>query len=301
MDIIGLYRDFGVDFRTEGQKHTRPGWVNVPCPFCTGNPGLHLGWNIEDEYYFCWRCGWHPTIKTVAEVVHVTEDEAENIIQQYGHIKISIKTKKIEKKQFAFPSNTTELKEVHRRYLKKRGFDPDEIIETWKVKATGPLSMLGNSNYRFRILIPYYWNGVPVSFDARDVTGKQKNKYQACPKEYELMEHKRILYGNQEKWDPDLGIIVEGPTDVWAMGEESCAVSGISFTPAQVRLISTIFKRVAIVFDYEPQAQIQASKLEAELKFRGVKAFKVKIDGDPGSRTKKEIITIKNKIKNEIR
>jgi hypothetical protein len=51
MDIIGLYRDFGIEHRTEGHKHCRPGWVNTECPFCTGNAGLHLGWHIEEEYY----------------------------------------------------------------------------------------------------------------------------------------------------------------------------------------------------------------------------------------------------------
>lgn len=46
MDIVRLYHDYGVDHRTEGHKHCRPGWVNTECPFCEGNKGFHLGWNI---------------------------------------------------------------------------------------------------------------------------------------------------------------------------------------------------------------------------------------------------------------
>ena len=69
MDIIRLYRDYGIDHKAEGHKHTRPGWVNTECPFCTGNPGMHLGWNLKEEYFFCWRCGWHAPITTLSELL----------------------------------------------------------------------------------------------------------------------------------------------------------------------------------------------------------------------------------------
>ena len=77
--------------------------------------------------------------------------------------------------------------------------------------------------------------------------------------------------------------MVEGPTDVWRLGSLAFAVSGIKYTPIQVRNISKAFKQVAIVFDADPQAKIQATKLVAELRFRGVDAFRVDIEGDPGS------------------
>jgi hypothetical protein len=301
MNIIKLYQDFSVDFRTEGQKHTRPGWVNCECPFCTGNPGLHLGWNIEEEYYFCWRCGWKPLIHTIAELINVSDNEAWNIARQYGEMPTVI-MKKLpkDKKEFDFPHPCSSLSEKHRKYLLKRGFNPDEIESKWYVKGTGTFAKLDHYDYKFRIVIPYIWNGVPVSFDARDITGKAQNKYYACPKEYEIIEHKRILYGNQEKWNPDFGICVEGPTDVWRLGELSFAVSGIKYTNAQVRMIATVFKRVAVVFDNEPQAQVQAKKLVAELKFRGVNAFNVKIEGDPGSMTRKQAEELIQKIKNDV-
>jgi hypothetical protein len=66
------------------------------------------------------------------------------------------------------------------------------------------------------------------------------------------------------------------------MGTSSCAVSGIKYTPKQVRLLAKIFKRIAVMFDDDPQAKIQANKIVAELKFRGVDAFRVDVEGDPG-------------------
>lgn len=302
MDIIRLYRDFGVDHRTEGHKHCRPGWVNTECPFCSSkagaNPGLHLGWNIKDAYYFCWRCGWHPPIRTISELISMPDYDVKKILPNYDADLTVIRQKEFKKQDFQLPSGLVSLQKNHKKYLKNRGFDPDELVDKWKIQGTGPISNLGHTSYKHRIFIPFYWNGHIVSFDSRDITGKQQNKYQACPKEFEAMEHKKILYGNQEKWDPDLGICVEGPTDVWRLGEQAFAVSGIKFTPAQVRCIATVFKRVAVIFDDEAQAQVQAKKLVAELKFRGVNAFNVFIEGDPGSMTQKEANLLIKKLKN---
>lgn len=288
MDIVRLYKDFGVDHATEGHKHTRPGWVNTECPFCEGNPGLHLGWSLNEEFYVCWRCGWHPPVKTVAELLHISFEEASKLLLQYGINRTVIPTKEIIKRKFKFPSNTLALSSNHKAYLKGRGFDWREIEEKWQIKGTGPISTLGDFSYKFRIIIPFIWNGQVVSFDSRDITNKQPNKYQACPSEFETIGHKDILYGNQEMWNSKLGICVEGPTDVWRMGELSFATSGIKYKNTQVRIIANTFERVAVIFDDDIQAQVQAKKLVAELKFRGVDAFNVEIKGDPGSLSKEE-------------
>ena len=298
MDIIRFYRDFGVEHLTEGHKHCRPGWVNAVCPYCTGNPGWHLSWNIQEEYFVCWRCGWHPPLKTFSLLTNVSEYEVKNVLPSYGINRTIIHRKEVEKKELKFPSGVSELRVSHTKYLIERGFTPSKIIDTWKIQSTSPTSLLDGMSYKHRILIPFYWNGQVVSFDSRDVTDKQQNKYQACPKEREILEHKKILYGNQEYWT-DTGICVEGPTDVWRLGPASFATSGIKYTPAQLKLIANTFKRVAVVYDDESQAQTQAKNLVADLKFRGIDAWNVKIKGDPGGLTdieaKKLVKSILNK------
>ena len=285
MDIIKLYQDYNVEFVTEGHKHARPGWVNCECPYCSSpstNPGYHLGWNMDEEYYFCWRCGWHPPVKTISLLLNVSISQAIELMNVYGINRTVTTIKKVDKKDFELPSNCGELSYMHRKYLISRGFNARKIERLWKIKATSHFSILDNINYKFRIIIPFFWNGQMVSFDSRDISNKQLSKYKACPKEREIIEHKHILYGNQEHWI-DTGIGVEGPTDVWRLGPLSCATSGIEYTQAQVRIIAQTFKRFAVIFDDEPQAQRQAKKLVAELKFRGVDAWNIKIKGDPGS------------------
>lgn len=294
MDILQLYQDFSVLHATEGHKHCRSGWVNTACPVCTGNPGMHLGYNLQDDYYFCWRCGGNGKYVDyiLSLLLHLSIKETKEIIKQYGFTLSSQDMAKkiiVGSKEFKFPSGTQELSPAHKKYLEGRNFDPEKLIKTWRLMSTGPTSTLNKTEYKNRIIIPYEWDDKIVSFDSRSIslTASHEKRYKACPKEFEIIEHKHILYGKQREWK-DKMVLVEGPTDVWRLGTHSFAVSGIQFTNEQVRYVSRVFKRVAVCFDEDPQATIQAIKIVAELKFRGVDAFKVDIKGDPGSMSQED-------------
>lgn len=289
MKIIDLYTDNGIDFLTEGHKHTRPGWVNVACPFCEGNAGYHLGYEIENNKFYCWRCGWHSPVESIAGILNITKKEAKKVIVEYaGIVKYSNISKPIlEKKKLKFPSLVSELTKAHKIYLKKRNFNSEILIKKWGIKGTGPIAMLDNVSYKHRILIPIYWNNELVTFQTRDITGKSTVKYLACMKEREKIHHKHILYGNQQKWG-DIGIIVEGVFDVWALGDNAAATLGIEYTTQQVKAIAAHFKKVFICYDPEPQAIKQAKKLAARLSFIGVEAKQVTLLKDPAEMSVKE-------------
>lgn len=295
MDIIRLYDDFNVDYATSGEKHTREGWVNTPCCFCTGNEGYHLGYNLSDDYYNCFRCGFHGTVRTVAGLLSVSTHESATILQRYGiNLTYAKKAPESKGKPLILPSGLSGLTPLHKKYLKGRGFDHDLLEKKWGLKSTGPMSNVAGSPYKHRIFIPYMWNGQLVTFDTRDVTGKAEEKYKACPKAREIIERKKILYGNQEAWD-GTGICVEGAPDVWRFGDPSFATSGTSFTQDQVRLISRMFKTVYIVYDStsstskELSAQKHARELRSELRIRRVKAEIVSLEkGDPGELSQEE-------------
>ena len=292
MNILQLYEDFSIPSATEDGRHYRPGWLNTACPFCRGHEGNHLGWNLENDYFYCFRCGSHQIPITISKLLKVSVREVKLILKQY-RTRASKPTKetkvKIRKKAHRLPSGTAPLTNRHKQYLEKRGFDPAYLEKKYGLLGTGPVSSLDGINYKFRIVAPILWSDRQVSFQGRDITDRSKLKYITCPKDRELIFHKDILYGNWGRLvhalpqiSNDIGIIVEGITDVWRFGDYSFATFGIEYTHKQVRLISTIFKHVAVVFDNESQAIIQANKLVAELKFRGVDAWRVLIDGDPG-------------------
>lgn len=290
MNIEALYTDYSIDYKTEGHKHTRNGWVNTECPFCENpNPGYHMGYNLQANFFTCWKCGWKPIIPTIAKLLKVRETEAKEIIKRYGLLIPQLpKESALNRLEFTLPGGVEAMKKNHRKYLESRNFDPDKLEQEWGLLGSGPISLLDKIDYRFRIIIPFMWDNLMVSFDSRDITEQHPSKYMACPKNRELIPHKEILYGKQSKWGSK-GIIVEGPTDVWRFGTSAAAVSGIKYTPKQVRLIAKTFSRVAVCFDGgESQAINQANLLVGELKFRGCDAFRVDIEGDPGSMQQSE-------------
>jgi len=283
MDIEQLYQDFNIYYQTEGHKHCRPGWINTECPFCSGNPGLHLGAALGTTVFYCWRCGWKPPAKAIAKLCGVSEDRARELIREYGGRRTKPKQhepKPLQKKPFKFPSGTGPLSDRHKEYLRQRGFDPDYLERQWGLMSTGPVSTLDKADYRHRILIPIYWNGRIASFQGRDVTGRSEIKYKACPKERERVHHQEIVYGLQSEWQ-GTGAVVEGVTDVWRLGTSAIATFGIEYTRSQVRILKKNFERMAVIFDDDPQAVRQADGLVAELRFRGVEAWRVTIKGDP--------------------
>lgn len=297
MGLIDLYIDYNIPIASEGQRHYRQGWINTICPFCTSEPGhegFHLGYNLEMNYFVCFRCGWHSVINTFSKLLNVSESKARDLVQSY---KINVpalnkmpKTGFL-KVPFSVPEGTGKITGIHKRYLKSRKFDPGEIQRVWEIQGTGPFGKLQwkekELNLSYRVFIPVFWNGKMVSYETRDVTGRHPSKYIACPSELEIIPRKHILYCRQEAL-MDTVIVVEGTSDVWRLGVNSVATFGINFTPYQVRLLAKMFKRTAICFDDEPQARRQADLLVAELRFRGIDSFRVDIRGDPGSLSSSE-------------
>lgn len=291
MDLIRIYQDYRIPYLTDGHKHCRPGWVNVPCPFCTGNPGYHLGAPYDGSHFYCWRCGWHPKLESLQKVLRIDGKAIKSLILEYGGSGslpgAKTDNKKINLKPFKYPSGTEELGKAHIRYLEKRGFDPDQLVREWDLKATGFLSLLDKIDYSKRIIAPFYWKGKVVTFQGRDITDRHPLKYLACPMEREEVHHKYLLYGREDKWGDTL-IIVEGITDVWRFGYSAAATMGIEFTSRQVRQIAKHCKKAVIIFDDESQAVLQAEKLVNELRFRGVNAWRQPIEGDPGAMDQEE-------------
>ena len=287
MNFLKFLNDHSIIYVEADSKNYRPEWVSIQCPFCD-DQSTHLGYNVNESYLHCWRCGWHPLDKTIAKLLKINENAARQLIKQYGGIaRRPVEKAKDPQKEFQFPSGCSDLSSSHKQYLARRGYDPDRLERDWGLVSSGPISQLDGINYKHRIIAPIYWDGQIVSFQGRDTTGKHDKKYMACPKEREAIHHKAILYGKQAEWT-STGICVEGITDVWRFGFTSFATFGIKYTSVQLRVIARFFRRVAIIFDDDPQAIEQAYKLVADLEFRGVEAFRIPIVGDPGGMSQTE-------------
>jgi len=290
MGIEQLLKDYGIPYVTESEHHhASSGWINIHCPFCPGSKNFHLGINLyQPMVSHCWRCGGHSTASTLARILNQPVEKMKQLIQEYtgttGAIRKKVEEPRVSILPVKFPQPYFEhLNEAGKKYLERRRFDPEKLEKRWKLKQTGPVSFLDKIPYGNRIIIPIYWNGRLVSFQTRDITGKAEQRYLACPMRREVIHHKNIVYGKEEKWSkhPAL-IVVEGVVDVWKLGTAAVATFGTAFTMEQVLALSRIHNQFFIVYDNEPQAQQQARKLAVKLKALGKKVFIETVDTDPG-------------------
>jgi len=266
IDVITVFNTYDVPFVTEGDKHSRPGWVQVHCPFCEGSQGYHLGYNTVKAYFHCWRCGWHPVLEALALLLHVTEHEANEVANKHridtlvapsSHFSPleALKTPE-DLSEYLLPlSICPKLSNGHKHYLRERGFDPLELEKLYGLQSVGHLGP-----YKFRIFVPIIYEGRMVSYQTRAVLRTAPLKYKACAKKDEVIHHKHILY-NADTAIGDTVIVVEGVTDVWKLGAGAVATFGTAWTTQQATLLGMRWKRRIILFDSEPAAQERAEAL----------------------------------------
>ncbi len=192
--------------------------------------------------------------------------------------------------KLVLPISCDKISSIHKNYIKKRGFNPTQIENDYKVQGTGPVG-----NYKLRLVIPIFHEMVPISYQTRDVTGNAKEKYKACAKKKEVLHYKNSLYAI-DKANRNSVIVVEGIIDAWRLGENTVATYGIDFTQAQLLMLAKRFNKVFICFDRERQALLQARKLANQLTGLGINTeIHLPKTNDPGSMNKKEAIQFKNK------
>ena len=284
MDIEKFLFDNNITYKTEG-KNWQPGWVQINCPFCD-DPSFHGGFNIGGEYYNCWHCGFKQLSTAIMSLINIKFPEAKRLIREYsvGFIAKDQERKIAKAETCKLPIGTDHLWKVqgtHWNYLTKRKFNPQKIIDLWKLGKTGPIG-----NYKFRLIAPVIVDGVMVSYQGRDITDKQTLRYKACPIEEEVIHHKHVVYGIDYVKNRR-AIIVEGITDVWRLGPGAIAMFGIEWTNEQLLFLKKRIDGGMIVFD--SGAEEKGERLMNELNALGANFGQAFIkEGDPGNLKKSE-------------
>ena len=302
LNIEKLYQERGVMTAGAGNKHYREGWMQTACPFCSGNEGYHLGFNLENHYFNCWRCGFHPTNKAISAILHIPIRQASKLVREYSGAYLSSKDKvkavKLRKKRFKLPSNLKPiLKGINSPLIymkKKRKFTEPQIRllqQHYKLQGTGAISSLDNINLKFRIFAPIIWENEIVSWQTRDTTGRSPLKYIACPKIRETKHHKHVLYNPPER--KDIIILVEGIFDVWKLflsGYPATCGFGVELKTEQILLLKQ-YKKVILFLDPDRAGQRKEKDIFKTLLFAGVNVDEVlnPFGKDAGDMTEKEI------------
>lgn len=260
MTLRDILQRLGIEFAEHGESgQVSAGWVGIRCPHCAGNTGkFKCGINLRHLSVSCYTCGRHKLSDTLSRASGVSlrdvlpllvglirsDDEWEPRTQRLtGTLK--------------FPDGTGELLPVHRKYLEKRGFDPDECERLWGLKGIG-----AGGRYQWRILLPVLRNAKPVSWQTRAIGQHTEPRYLAASPEDESVPLKHCLGGSQHARQSV--VVCEGYFQAMRIGPGAVATMGVGYTEHQLLLIAQYPSR-CICFDNEPQAQRRAHQLATDL------------------------------------
>jgi len=288
-DLISLLEQYGIEYRLAGQHHhVGTGWIGIDCPYCDGKGAnkFHLGINLTTGSASCWRCGGVDLVKALSNITGLSMAK---VMSDVRLIRRPIRNLSRTVRQLKLPFGIGELLPPHRRYLEKRGFNPDVIRQVWGVKGIGPMG----GRLAWHLFVPVYHEGQMVSWVCRSISDQSKRRWISAPNECQLIPHKSLLYG--EDLASHSVIVVEGPADCWRIGPGAVALFGITWTQAQLRRLVRFPRRI-ICFDSEKQAQHRAHQLASILcTFPGT-TMVVQLDSgkDPAEANEQEVMMLRS-------
>lgn len=265
-----LFKDYKVDYNTRVNKN----WTNITCPHCDDKT-YNGGFNNIDGHYHCWKCGGHDMKKTLQLVLGIPSNELKSVLSEYegrNGVLQELNKKTAKAKHLELPTDC--FTPAERKYLLSRNFSPRFLHEKYGVVGGGIAG-----DWKYRIIIPLYYNGVLVSWTGRSILDKQTLKEKKIPRyknlaiEKSCVNPKECLF-NIDNCRDKTAVLTEGAFDVIRLGGETASDFFCSFgtelTQAQVKIIAERFDKVFIMFDNEPEAQAKARKFGMQIASIGV-------------------------------
>lgn len=276
--------------------------VNVNCPYCdTKSTSFNLGFNPAGNYYHCWKSKHnYPIRQVLSTLLNVSESSIDNILIDYQGVGETLSEKKISNiKYLELPTNT--FTKAERKYLKSRDFDPKYLYKKYHVVGGGI-----DGDWKFRIIIPVYYQGQLLSWTGRSILSKDKLKQLDIPRYKNLSIEKSVknikeLFFNIDNCKSDTVVLTEGAFDVLRFDGNAICSMGTELTESQINLLASRFRKIFILFDNEPEAQKKARKFGLQLSSIGidievVNAYEDFGKNDMGECSREEIEIIKKEL-----
>ena len=195
-DIERYLDSRNIEYQSEG-KNVKHGWIGTRCLWCD-DASNHLGINLESKSINCFRCPAKGTaIKLILRIDRCSLKTVLETVKKYTNIRHYTREKRHDtehlpqrKTSVALPEmSKKELYPVHRRYLEKRGFEPEFIFNKYNLHCNGPVGI-----YKLRLIIPFHYKNRLVTFTSRDVTGKSNLAYKHHPESDSILSTKETIY-----------------------------------------------------------------------------------------------------------
>ncbi|KYK24184.1 hypothetical protein AYK24_06650 [Thermoplasmatales archaeon SG8-52-4] len=290
MDIIQLLDNEGIPYWTSG-KNVSKGWVNIQCPFCSDRSN-HLGIRKRDLRVHCWQCKGHSLRELIVELVGNTHaDKTLRALRPsssedgVSHNSPPSDVAASPRRRVWLPREATKyFPEIHKNYLKNRGFNPRTVIRKYQLRACYKIG-----KYKFRIIIPIFLSGKLVCFTSRGIIeGMDGTKYMDASPEECLITTNNLVYNYDNLQEGSDAIHVEGPIDVWKLGDGAISFMGLNYSMNQIKLImKKKIHKYFILLDPDTAGNRAIRRLAREVAplVGEVHIVKLKIAEDPGALT----------------
>ncbi|MFA5397616.1 MAG: toprim domain-containing protein [Methanogenium sp.] len=268
--IIQILESLDIEYWTAGNNVSLDS-VNIQCIFCDDHSN-HLGIFFPSGIFHCWRCnkkGYFEII--IQKIKQCTYEEAEKLITEGQSFKKSAIEQIKEKMQPKL--NTTENKkfEIKGIALPKEAkpvgfFKGEALLENFLRRRKLTLETCTKYNcyvceggeYCSRMIIPVFFQGIMVSFQAADMTKTSATKYKSLGN----VDLNSFLYNYDNITDRI--IITEGVFDCWRVGKDAVATFGTHITERQLDLIEQK-KPKEIILAWDNDAYVKALKQARKL------------------------------------
>jgi len=297
MRIEDFLFDHDIEFKTKG-KNIGKGNIGIKCIYCNDKSN-HLAIKKNNGVFYCLKCGERGNmISLIVDLLSVSKREAiktsskyDGISESHGSPARSCQPVSISWDTVMPPLNEKFLPSPHKKYLEKRKFNPDFL--QWKYNLSTP-KIYNVGDWKHRIIIPYFDKKKIITYSGRSISENPKLKYFHLSEKKCIRTPKQVLYG-LEFCSKNI-MLVEGVTDVWAIGDGAVALSGKQLTPDQeILLLEHNPKKVYILLD--PDAIEQAKDIANRIRnFTNVEILSL-LRGDPAEQDQNCLNKIKYLLK----
>jgi hypothetical protein len=299
-DTEAWLEDRSIHFIRGPSARVSAGWLGLQCPFpYCGDRATHMGvapW----KRYTCYRCG---SKGDLIQLIKVIDDcgfkEAVKTLALFQDFSIKELKQDIRKRSLEeniLPGGLSkDFPSFYLDYLSGRGFDPEYLISKYDLYCGGNVG-----DWKFRIAIPVCLDGRTVNMTGRDVTGLADKRYYSLPNQESIISLKEIFY-NVDNIKGDRAVLVEGPTDVWNMGDGFIGSFGDIVTAQQLFFLRRLAKEkqlgyIHIMFDDEPLAQKKAREVASQISSFCNVGIIDGYGGDPGGMPRNDVDKLRKEL-----
>jgi len=264
LDIIQFLDDYDIPYKEQGKNIGRD-WIGIgECPFC-GDDRYHFGINKITKVASCFVCTESAGLgRFIKEKLGYEWNEIKGILKNYSNGPVYVPRES--GNNVVFPSGLKDINKKGLRYIKNRNFGED-IIDQFKLSQTGIVSNLVLDGYKSdfsnRIFIPITMNKRLVSYTARSIFDEDP-KYNNPVIEACIVPTGSCIYNYDTLKEHEVGVFMEGPTDVWRFGDKFVSMMGVKYSKKQINFIAAKKLSKAIIL-FDKGAESKAKKLANNL------------------------------------